>query len=62
MAELNLTVLPGEQLLVAVFKYASTVRETMSQANRDRFDNINISLLEDFRGLWTRIASIDKKE
>ena len=49
---LNLTALPGEALLVAIFEFAKTSRETMSQENIDRLDSANISLLEDWIKFW----------
>lgn len=48
-------VLPGENLLVAIFNYATKVRETMSPENRDKFDSLNIKMLEDWRRLWVTL-------
>lgn len=47
--------LPGEQAIAAGFHYAEVVRESMSQANRDRIDNLLISSWERWDTLWTRM-------
>lgn len=52
-------VLPGEALLVAIFQYAKEVRQTMSQENRDRFDAVNVQVLEDWRKIWVKMGLLE---
>ena len=49
---------PGEAMIVAIFNYATKVRETMSQENRDRYDAINVAVLEDWRKIWKKAGLI----
>jgi len=44
--------LPGEALVVAMLNYATTARETMSQANRDNWDNIGYIMLKNWHNYW----------
>jgi len=48
--------LPGTEVLVAIFEYATVVRATMSQENRDRQDALNMAVLEDFRKFWLKMG------
>lgn len=56
--DLKITALPGEALLVAIFEFASKSRETMSQANRDRYDAVQITMLEDWVKFWKSIGAL----
>lgn len=47
--------LPGEQLLVAAFEYAGTVRGSMDPALQKRLDAIVVQQLEDVQALWRGI-------
>jgi len=47
---------PGESIVVAILNYATVCRETMSQANRDRLDAVNIQAIEDWQGFWRGLA------
>ena len=57
--------LPGEQVLAAYFYYAAAVRETMSQANRDRQDALANEISEDvyyvWREIWVAAGVLPKK-
>jgi len=50
--DLKIPSFPGENLAVAILEYASKCRETMSQANRDRLDALNIQAIEDWQAFW----------
>lgn len=57
--KLNIAVtgkLPGEDLLSELLKHDIAVRESMSKENRDRWDNLWLTTVEDlqhvWRGLW----------
>ncbi len=54
MPDLNVGVqFPGEGLIVAIINALAVRRETMSQANRDREDDILLDFLEDVKA-WTK--------
>ena len=38
--------LPFESVIVAILNYATTNRETMTQPNRDRWDDLGLDLVE----------------
>ncbi len=58
--EFNLnSVVPGEALLVAIFNYATAVRETMTPENRARFDNINLTMIEDWTKFWKKLSILE---
>jgi hypothetical protein len=46
MPDVRLTVIPGEAALVAVLEYCTKVRETMSEENRKRADELGLRFLE----------------
>lgn len=57
--KLNIAVtgkLPGEDLLIEIFKHDVEVRKSMSPENLARWDNIWLTTVEDlqhvWRGLW----------
>ena len=45
---------PGEALVVAILNYATEVRKTMSQANIDRLDAVNLRFLEAVVSVWPK--------
>lgn len=50
------TAIPGEALIIAIFEYAKVCRETMSEENRNRWDALNASIAEDWRGFFKGLA------
>jgi hypothetical protein len=48
--------LPGEAVIVALLNYYTTVRETMSQENRDEWDKRILKIYDDWRQFWVDIG------
>jgi hypothetical protein len=54
MPEVRVTVLPGESLAVAFLEYCTKVRETMSQPNRDKADEVGLRFVELLTRIWSK--------
>jgi hypothetical protein len=52
MPEVRVTVLPGESLAVAFLEYCTKVRETMSQPNRDKADEVGLRFIDLLTKMW----------
>ena len=46
---------PGEQVVVAILRYAEVARQTMSQENRDGWDALNLKVSRDAYAVWRDI-------
>lgn len=58
---LNITgggVLPGEQALVAIFNYATRVRETQSDTVRDAWDKRLLDLYDRWDAFWKNLGVV----
>lgn len=59
LAKLNITAtLPGEELVVAILNYAATVRSTMSSANRDALDTIQVQQIQRANAIWNALLDL----
>ena len=54
MSDIRITTLPGEGFAIALMEYCSKVRETMSQPNRDRQDEIALRFLDFVTRMWAK--------
>jgi hypothetical protein len=52
--------LPGEQLLCAAFEYATAVRLTMAQENRDALDRLLVEGWQRWNGFWEATGVLPK--
>lgn len=52
--------LPGEGIAIAIFEYAKVHRETMAPEIRERYDRVQIQMLEDWVKFWRKFLELEQ--